>query len=424
MAAKHRMFIGLAVAVVIGGAGAAAAHALVNRIELPPPPRPHIPQLPKQIEVARVKGYVRAITSNGDDRPVFKGDQLARPTGIVTRGIESEAQLAFADARILASRDARVLFNVPGQKLELELDSGRLLVGRAPLPGHASEPIQTTLPQGIKLRGQGYGVWVMGAQTIIAVLGDALEFEQRGKTTEYAREREIVVTPSGTTFSVLPSRLKLQIVRSEPNGGGYRVQGVTSPNAQVIVRADGRYKTIRVEPTGAFSAAIAGPKPAPGELVAFDTAGRRAEAGRPSQTLDMILSSLGAEPAKAADGAGTDATEGSDVEPPAGAPDPAQKPQGALKAAPAAAAAAATRTPKPAARPKAVAKPVKAPAAPQPKLRKAPAPKTLAPAVPAAKRVERAVKAAAPAAKKAAKKKAVDAAKANADEEELELEWD
>ena len=264
-------------ALILGGAGAGGAHVLAERLELPAEgTAPRVTEA-RAVKVVEAEGQVMVATSRGDWRPLHESDSVDRPAVLKTSGLASELGLALGKTRIRASQDARLRLNAPGKPLKVYIESGRVVVYR---PGTR---IVSVLPgRRITARGGAYGIWVQPTRTLIAVLEGELDLEYRGETKTYAPGREIILGAEDPAFSALPKQLSVYIERAVGGSGGYRVTGKTSPNAQLVVKRPRGHETVAVNLSGRFETRISGAKPVAGELIAFDTAGRRAEVGKAS----------------------------------------------------------------------------------------------------------------------------------------------
>ncbi len=395
MGAKLGVIGGLVVGVVMGGGGALGAHHLADRVKIQPPPVTRQPAAAPQAELTRIEGQVEVIGPAGNARAASAGSPLPRPAGLVTTGVDGEAQIAHNGTHLIASRDARVFFDGPGTPLDVFLERGRLVLHRD------GASISTTIPgESLAISGGTYGVWHRGDRVLVSVLAGDAKVVQLGKETVYAAGREVVLTPDGANVGVFPPKLTLYVDRADARGDGYEIRGKTSPTAEVVVRRGDRYESVAVAPSGVFTTRIAGARPAPGELIAFDSVGRRAEVGSPSMSLDARIATLTGqtpppEPAAAAP------AEPAKTEP---APEPAKAEPEAAKAEP-------------------EPEPAKAEPAPEPEPANAEPAKAEAPKPAAKPRPRRRPKPRRPATAAPADAPAKPAAKPKADED-LDLEWE
>jgi len=315
MSAKTPMLTGLTTALVIAGLGGGGVRVLAAKVSLPEPPGVSVARAKQRIEARVVAGDVQAMTVDGTWRGLTQGSALERPAGVAAFG-QAAAELVYGSTAVTVSRGATVHFNAPGRPLRLYLESGRVAVRKL------GASIVTTVPgASLTIEGQHYGVFVRGDRTTIAVRDGELVVTLRGEQTTYAKGREVNITSTGATYGVFPPRLSVAIQSSREVADGYAVVGKTAPHAEVVVRRGDTFETVPVSLSGVFETRIAAASPEPGELIAFDAAGRHAEVGKPSASSGELVKSIG------------EASKREAVEVKAKAPAPAPKPA-ATKVAP------------------------------------------------------------------------------------------
>jgi len=267
-------------------AGAAGARHLADRVKLPPKQSFSVVRPLSALKIIKSVEDVRAFAPNGSLRLVQVGDELPRPTGFVTSELEGFVHLEMPDVKIQASREAQFTINAPGKRLKVYLNRGRLLV-------HRMGGISVNVPdENLTVEGTTFSVWVQDARTLIAVLDGQVEVNANGIKNTYAKDREVVITPEGSTFAVIPDKLTVFIDEAEDLGGRFLVRGKTNPYAQLMVRRGEFYEQVEIEPSGQFSTELERNEPATRELIAFDTVGRRAEVAQPSGDLGSIVDAV------------------------------------------------------------------------------------------------------------------------------------
>ena len=206
--------------------------------------------------------------------------------GFVTSELEGFVHLEMPDVKIQASREAQFMVNAPGKRLKIYLNRGRLLV-------HRMGGVAVNVPdENLTVEGTTFSVWVQDDRTLIAVLDGKVEVNANGNKNTYAKDREVVITPEGSTFAVVPDKLTVFIDEAEDLGGRFLVSGKTNPYAQLMVRRGEFYEKVEIQPSGQFTTELARNEPATNELIAFDTVGRRAEVAQPSEDLSAIVDAV------------------------------------------------------------------------------------------------------------------------------------
>lgn len=242
---------------------------------------------PVRVLIEEANGDVEVLAPGGMWRRVVSGETLDRPTVLQTHGPDASITVSFDTTRLVAQHDARVMLGGVGA-LAVQLDSGRLLVHSRAGQVSISAPLQQA-----KVTGDAFGVWSRGDVLAAAVLDGTASIETAGGiATQYTKGREILLLAKGPTPTVMVPELRIEAQKIEKSGKAYRVVGQTQSSAVVLVRDGAQHNAVALSSNGTFEASIEGASPKPGELVAHDAAGRRAELNKPSQTLDEVLASL------------------------------------------------------------------------------------------------------------------------------------
>lgn len=294
-----KAIVGFGAAVLLGGGGAAALNMLAGDLA----PNVSARALPpvadtNAVQLIAVKGEVKALMPDGEWRYVRPGIALSRPTGFEVVGPDASITVRFRGVTLEASLGAKVLVGAPGLGFGLQVEKGRVLVARN------AKDVVTHVPRlDAVVRGQAYGIWAHDDEASVSILGERAEIEHGENEPErYGKSREILVTKTKLTPSVLSDVLKIDVRSTTKRGRGFRVSGRTARGAIVKVRnEDGGWDDVRVSISGSFAADVANDPPGAGELVAFDSAGRRAEIGKASRALTAVVAALtGAKPTAAA----------------------------------------------------------------------------------------------------------------------------
>lgn len=237
---------------------------------------------PPQLRIERVEGTARILTTSGRWRIARVGEPLMRPSGLAADG-PSEIAVSLAGTRVIAAHDARVLLSAPGAPLRAQLDSGRIRV-------HAAQgDFSTSIPSSMAtVTGSSYGVWALPDRTVVAALDGAVRIALNDAAPkEVAKGSEALVKDGRIQVEALPPQLVLEL--EAPSSRGKKVVGRTSPFARVLLRKGSMYEFVAVNDDGSFGAAMEKKELEEGDIAALDAAGRRAEPGKPSQTLAELL---------------------------------------------------------------------------------------------------------------------------------------
>lgn len=339
-----RLLTGLVVAVVLGGVGGFALRLLAAPEKQAVQPLPPMRAMAPRMVIESVKGTAKVLMPSGQWRIAHEGDTVDRPTGLRTEGPDSSITAHGQGVRVVAQRSARVLIGAAVGSIAVQLDEGQALI-------HSSAgPVKLTAPANqATITGDVFAAWVRKDSMVIAVFDGEVALDTYDLSSKFAGGREITLNAQGTTPTVLAPQLRIEEPKIDKAGARYNVTAKTTPNAVVMVRRGTRYEQVPVGTSGTFTTWIENKLPEDGELVAYDSAGRRAQIDRLSETLDRVIATLSknapaaVEPtaagtaASGASGAGSGAEPGpKTVEPvneaakpaaarPAPAPEPAKK---------------------------------------------------------------------------------------------------
>jgi hypothetical protein len=284
----NRLFIGFVVALILGGGGGFALGPLAANERMQPPAPPASTRAAQsRVVIESVKGQCKVLTPSGQWRLARDSETLERPTGVRAEGPEASITVYHAGVRVIAQHDARVMIGQSAGSIAVEVDAGQAVI-------HSSAGrIRVMVPAAqATITGDAFGLWARKDETRIAVLDGEIGVDTPSLSTKFAAGREVLLNSQGASPSVLAPQLKMESQRIDRAGVRYMVSAKTSPNAVVMVRRNGRYEEVPVSAYGAFTAAIDGPRPQDGELVAYDAAGRRAQLDRASETLDRVLATI------------------------------------------------------------------------------------------------------------------------------------
>ncbi len=325
-----RVLLGFLVALVIGaGAGVGLGPLADSMAATQPGSVPPLTLVEDAVTVEFAEGRVQGLFRSGSWGPVERGTVLARPTSLRT-GPESRVRVTFRGATLEARERSAVSVSAPGPVLSVLVESGLAMVATGGAPITVRAPSHQLAAQ-----GKAMGMMVLPERAGVAVLDGEVELSYRGaRPSLFAAGRQIDVSEGEITPSVLEPRLVIEEDRTAGGGGGGgRFAGRTAPAASVWVNRGGTYTRVPITFAGLFTVDLAGPRPAPGELVAYDAAGRRAEVGLPSSTIDEVLAVLREASARRRPAAPSPAPEQPlDSGGLAGAPDPVREAETASRA--------------------------------------------------------------------------------------------
>lgn len=283
------MVLGFVAAAALGGGGGAAIGPVAQGMaptRFADTARPTVDHT--QVSVEGLEGHAEVLNAYGEWRPVVAGDVLHRPLTVRTLGPDARLSLFFKGVRLVALRDSQLRVSAPGAAPAITVVDGNVLALRTTGEMTAYAPAQQ-----VKVTGQAFGIWVRGEDVAVSVLDGELELlPPNNKPIKFARGREIVVADRVSPVA-LEQALEIQVQGTSRRGARTTLTGRVPIHAQVF-RADERGQTepVPVSAAGVFSVDLADKQPAPGELVAYDSAGRRAEVDSPSESLDVVLAAL------------------------------------------------------------------------------------------------------------------------------------
>jgi hypothetical protein len=283
-----RVLLGFLVALVIGaGAGVGLGPLADSMAATQPGSVAPLTLVEDSVLVEVAEGRVQGLYRSGSWGPVERGTVLARPTSLRT-GPESRVRVLFRGATLEARERSAVSVSAPGPVLSVLVESGLALVATGGAPITARAPTHQ-----LSVQGKALGLMVLPERAGVAVLDGEAELSYRGaRPTLFAAGRQIDVSEGEITPSVLEPRLVIEEDRTAGGSRGSRFAGRTAPAAAVWLNRGGTYSRVPISFAGLFAVDLSGPRPAPGELVAYDAAGRRAELGLPSSTIEEVLAVL------------------------------------------------------------------------------------------------------------------------------------
>lgn len=286
--------MGFVLALVIGGGAGAAIKPVAGSMA----PAAAVDSRPPEaslgrVDVEAVQGTAQALSASGDWVKLELGSRLRRPLKLRTVGHDAHLTVTFQGVRLVAEHEAIVMLSAPGPQPSVLVQQGHARVFRS------SGDLAVFVPdREVKLLGQTFGVWVREEGVAVAVLDGELEVKAPGrKPMKFARGRELVLAER-VVPAVLDQQLEIQVQGTSRRGSRYTLTARTAPHALVVHTDDnGARHILPVSPAGAFSVDLLDRRPQPGQLVAYDSAGRQAEVDKPSQSLDEVVQALaGAAP--------------------------------------------------------------------------------------------------------------------------------
>jgi hypothetical protein len=96
---------------------------------------------------------------------------------------------------------------------------------------------------------------------------------------------------------VSEAQLTIQVNDEQARDDARRISATVPPNTLVFQKKDDRYERVSVAGSGKFTVTLAGSEASPGELIAFDAAGRSAHLGGTPQAVKAALSGASDEEA-------------------------------------------------------------------------------------------------------------------------------
>ncbi len=286
---KKRLILGFGIALVVGGGAGAAIAPISKSIATPQAAPSSLAEIDVgRVQVESVKGKVQALNAKGDWISLDAKARVHRPVRIRTVGWQSQATLSFKGVRLVVEQNADLMLSAPGPKPSILVQAGHVRLHRG------TGDIAMYIPdREVKLIGQTYGVWVRDRRVAVAVLEGELEVRSGAtKPMKFANRRELVLLDR-VVPALLDERLQIQVQGTSRRGRRYTLTGRTAPHALVVHMDDkGKRNILPVSSAGVFSVDLLDRRPQPGQLVAYDSAGRRAEVDSPSASLKEIVDSL------------------------------------------------------------------------------------------------------------------------------------
>lgn len=284
-----RLILGFGIAAVVGGGAGAAIGPIAKSMATPRAAPSSLTEIDVgRVQIESVKGKVQALNAKGDWISVDSKARVHRPVRIRTVGWDSQATLSFKGVRLVVEQNADLMLSAPGPSPSILVQAGHVRLHRG------TGDIAMYIPdREVKLIGQTYGVWVRDERVAVAVLEGELEVKAGGhKAMKFANRRELVLVDR-VVPALLDERLQIQVKGTSRRGYRYTLTGRTAPHALVVhVDDKGKRNILKVSSAGVFSVDLLDRRPQPGQLVAYDSAGRRAEVDSPSASLKEIVASL------------------------------------------------------------------------------------------------------------------------------------
>jgi hypothetical protein len=288
-------------AAAIGGGGGYSLGLISDSLAAHAPPQGATVMGDREMRVEDVAGEARILAPDGTWLTVRSGDPLSPPSCIEANGPLSTFRAKLGRAQISAGHDARVLISENAGALQL--DRGHVKVTGAWMSTHV--PLHR-----MKVAGTSYGIWAEENRVIIAVIEGEVEVTSNGEPIKYAGGREIVYRGKTITPQALAKELTIQVTDEQQRGSERRITAIVPPASIVMKKTAEGYERVDVPGSGKIAVTLAGREPSPGELVAFDAAGRSAHLGG---TPEAVKAALSGE---------SKAIEPKTIEPPPAAPPP------------------------------------------------------------------------------------------------------
>ncbi|MFO0728316.1 MAG: hypothetical protein U1E65_31335 [Myxococcota bacterium] len=288
MGAKQRLLAGLVIMLVIGLGGGFGVRTLAAGMPVAEASTNDRVFVDRSLRVSLLRGSAKLLASHGEWRPALKDDVVSRPTGFDVSGGDTQLTLVSPDLNLSASHGARGVLNAGGQPLRIYVDRGRVWV-QSP-----KESVEIRVDRfALELSGRSYGVWIQDNRVLVSAIGRDLVIRRGGQENSYPPGTEVVATHDSLRTRQIPSELSVEIDGAHREGSKWTVEGHTSPTATVLVVDQGTATEVPLSADGKFSAALAQQVPGKRELVVFDSAGREAQVGQPSSTLEKVADKKG-----------------------------------------------------------------------------------------------------------------------------------
>lgn len=285
MGAKRSIFAAFVIAVILGVGGGFGVRALADGMIAPPIEQPETRPNDPPLRILEARGETFVLSRAGEWRPARDDDAIERPSGVRTSE-EGSVRIGSGPAVIEASRGARVLVNGPKATLRLFLEGGRLTV-------HSPEENIEVVMGDLEVAGRSFGVWSLGNKSVVAAIGKEVTIKRDGQQQRFTAGNEIAIGGDVLEPSSIPPELRVELEKVERRGNRFHAEGRTSKHAVLVLTSGGERVEVPVGPEGRFVTTISQLIPAPRELVAYDAAGREAEVGHPSPSLEAFASREG-----------------------------------------------------------------------------------------------------------------------------------
>lgn len=270
MSKGSKVALGFLIAAGIGGGGGYALGPIADSMAARTTPQELTTAIGvRRMQIVEAGGDIQALAPDGGWVPVKAGDSVARPTCIEANGVLSTLRAKLGALELGIGHDARVVIGeIDGA---LQLDRGHVTVSG----GRFTTYVPT---HGMKITGTSYGVWAQEKRVVVAVTEGAIEVTRGHDTAQYAAGREVVYQGKTVTPRALEPQLTLNVVDEQKRREDRRVQATSSPAAFVFRKTESGYEQVSVASSGKLTVTLPR-EPSPGELVAFDAAGRTASLG-------------------------------------------------------------------------------------------------------------------------------------------------
>lgn len=284
MSAKRSMFAGFVIALGIGLLGGFGVRALADGMATPEIELAERRGPDDFLRVQEIGGDAWLLTESGQWRPAREEDVVTRPTGFRTAE-DARLRLFTGGATIEASRGARVLVSGPKNVLRLYAERGRVVV-------HSPEENVEIVLGTVEVAGRSFGVWSRGNRSVVAAISRDVVIKRNGQQQRFGPGNEILVGADAMVPTAMAPELRVELEKVERRGNKFYAEGRTSKHAVLMLAGPGERTQVPVGPEGRFTTVISQLIPAPGELVAYDAAGREAQVGHPSPSLEVVAERL------------------------------------------------------------------------------------------------------------------------------------
>lgn len=288
MSAKQRFLVGLFVMLAISVGGGLGVRSLAGGMPVAEASTNDRVMIDRSLRVSTLRGTARLLAAHGEWRSAQKDDVIGRPSGFEIGPGDTHLTLVSPDLTLSASHGAKGLLNGPGQPLRIYSDRGRIWV-QSP-----KENVEIRIDRfGLEIAGRSYGVWAQDGRVLISAIGRDIVVRRGGQETTFSPGSEVVATHDGLRTRQAPSELTIEIDAARRDTTRWSIDGHTSPTATVLVVDQGQATEVPVSGDGRFTALLSQQVPGKRELIAFDSAGREAQVGQPSASLEKIAEKKG-----------------------------------------------------------------------------------------------------------------------------------